>query len=86
MWSVDLQILEICYTLALVRKTEEQRLEDLKKRRAALDAEVNRLQARKRVTDRKADTRRKDPPWGRCHAGDGLQARQGRSLGKTAPK
>lgn len=39
--------------------TNEERLEDLRKRRAALDAEVNRLQAKKRLADRKADTRRK---------------------------
>ncbi len=42
-----------------MRKTEDERLEDLKRRRAALDAEVNRLQAKKRAEDRKADTRRK---------------------------
>jgi len=39
--------------------TDNERIEKLQKRRAALDAEVNRLQARKRAEDRKADTRRK---------------------------
>ncbi len=39
--------------------SNEERLENLRKKKAALDAEVNRLQAKKRVADRKADTRRK---------------------------
>ena len=39
--------------------TDVERLEVLRKKREALDAEVNRLQARKRAADRKADTRRK---------------------------
>jgi hypothetical protein len=42
-----------------MRMSDEERLEELRKKRIALDAEVNRLQARKRLADRKADTRRK---------------------------
>ena len=37
----------------------DQKLEALRKRRAAIDAEVNRLQAKARAENRKHDTRRK---------------------------
>lgn len=42
-----------------MRPTNAERLENLRKRRAALDAELGRLEARERAEKRKQDTRRK---------------------------
>ena len=42
-----------------MRSSDADRLEALRKKREALDAEVNRLQAKRKAADRKADTRRK---------------------------
>jgi hypothetical protein len=45
--------------MLLMRPTNSERLENLRKRRAVLDAELNRLEARERTEKRKQDTRRK---------------------------
>lgn len=42
-----------------MRPTNAERLENLRKRRAVLDAELSRLEARERTEKRKQDTRRK---------------------------